>query len=472
MTPAPERQTRSLPVPVLASLVVGSMVGAGVFSLPAAFGSTAAGGGAILAWAVAGGGMLMLALVFQRLAVRRPELDSGILAYAKAGFGPYVGFFSGFGYWAAACVANVTYWVLVASTLSAVVPAFGDGGTWAAFAFGSVGLWVYHALIARGISQAAVINFIATVAKFVPLLLFVALIAFGNFSWDVFTDNLTGDDAVGSLGEQVRATMAITVFTFIGVEGASVYSRLARRREDVGRATVLGFLGVLALFVTVTMLAYGVLPRAELADLDQPSAAGVLEAAVGPWGAALVSVGLVISILGAYLAWTLLATEVLFEAARQEDAPRLLQRTNAQGVPIAALTATTLVTWLFLLLVRLSENAFDFSLELTSALALIPYLLTAGFGLKVALGDRRRAGAAVAIAAIAVVYTAWLVYALGLAYGLISLIVYAPATILYVRARRERGLRVFTPAEAVLCVVSVVGAVGAIVALATGAVTL
>ncbi|MDN4473088.1 basic amino acid/polyamine antiporter [Demequina zhanjiangensis] len=463
---------RTWPMPVLASMVIGSMVGAGVFSLPSSFAGSAGVAGAAIAWAVAGGGMLMLALVFQRLAVRRPDLDSGIVAYARAGFGSYVGFFSAFGYWASACIANVTYWVLLSSTLGAVVPGLGEGDTGWAFLFGTVGLWLFHLVIARGVSQAALLNAITTVAKIVPLVLFLAIVAVGGFSWDVFLENLRGDTTVlGPVAEQVRATMLVTVFVFLGVEGASVYSRYARRREDVGRATVVGFLSVLALFVAVTMLGYGVMPREELAGLRQPSVAGVLEAVVGPWGSWFIGIGLGISVLGAYLAWCLLAAEVLFEAATQEDAPRFLTRMNRHGVPIAALTATSVATQAFLIVTHFSASAFDFSLELTSALALLPYLLTAGFGLKEALGPRRWSGA-VAIASIAVVYTAYLVYAAGMKYLLLALLVYAPASLLYVWARRERGLRVFTPWEAALCVGSVTGAVVAVVALATGTITL
>src|SRR5262249_11662989 len=96
-----------LPLMTLAAMVVGSMVGAGVFSLPRNFAQATGVYGALIAWAIAGFGMLMLALVFQNLAVRKPDLDAGVYAYAKAGFGHYLGFFSAFGYWASACVGNV-----------------------------------------------------------------------------------------------------------------------------------------------------------------------------------------------------------------------------------------------------------------------------------------------------------------------------------------------------------------------------
>lgn len=462
-------RTRLLSLPMLIAMVVGSMVGAGVFSLPATFAGATGVYGALIAWAIAGGGMLLMALIFERLALARPDLDSGIFAYARAGFGPYVGFFSAFGYWAGACIANVTYWVLISSTLGAVVPALGEGDTFWALALGSAGIWTFHIVIARGIDTAAAINTITTIAKLVPLALFMLVIGFAGFSWETFTDNLWASDThtVGELASEVRATMLVTVFVFLGVEGASVFSRYARRREDVGRATVIGFLSVLALFVLVTMMSYGVLPRDELAALHQPSAAGVIEAAVGPWGGWMVGIGLLISVLGAYLAWTLLGAEVLFAAASGEDAPRTLARVNHAGVPIRALAATSGLSQVFLVIAFFSEDAFDFSLELTSAITILPYLLTAAFALKLALGGSRRAGS-LALAAGAFVYTCYLVYAMGLQYVLIALIVYAPATLMYVRARHERRLTVFTRLEAALCVAVTTGAVVGVWALGTG----
>ena len=110
-------------------MVVGSMIGSGVFLLPRRFGTETGVLGAIIAWTIAGTGMLMLAFVFQRLAMRKPDLDAGIFAYAKAGFGDYVGFNSAIGYWASACAGNTSYWVLITATMSAVVPAFGAGDT-------------------------------------------------------------------------------------------------------------------------------------------------------------------------------------------------------------------------------------------------------------------------------------------------------------------------------------------------------
>ncbi|TDE01029.1 basic amino acid/polyamine antiporter [Jiangella asiatica] len=459
----------------LTAMVVGSMVGAGVFSLPQRFGSETGVAGALVAWTVAGSGMLMLAFVFQTLAVRRPDLDAGVYAYAKAGFGEYLGFFSAFGYWASACVGNVTYWVLIMSTVGAVAPALGDGDTVLAIVLSTVGVWTFYLLIRRGTKEAAAINRIVTVAKVVPIIVFILLAVF-YLDPQVFADNWRGGDDLGSLYEQVRGTMLVTVFVFLGVEGASVYSRHARRRKDVGRATLLGFAMVLSIFASVTIVSYGILPHEELAELRQPSMAGVLEAAVGEWGEVFVSVGLIVSVLGAYLAWTLMAAEVLFVAAGDDDMPRFLGRSNAADVPGPALLLTTVLVQTVLIVTAFSEDAFNFALNLTSALTLIPFLLAAAYAVKLALGRDATwpSGSTrdVVVAGLATAYTAFLLYAAGPKYILVSFIIYAPATVLFVMARREQGRTVFTPRELVILAVSVLGAVIGVIALLQGWITL
>jgi arginine:ornithine antiporter / lysine permease len=470
---------KRLPMLTLAALVVGSMVGAGVFSLPGTFGQATGAFGALIAWGIAGFGMLMLALVFQSLAVRRPHLDAGVYAYAKAGFGELPGFLSAFGYWASACVGNVSYWVLVKSTLGQVIPAFGEGNTVLAVAVSSLGVWLFLWLIAGGVQGAATINRIVTVAKLIPIVVFIGICAFA-FDAGVFSGNWWGGEAAGGadLFAQVRATMLVTVFVFLGVEGASVYSRYAKKREDVGRATVLGFVSVLALFMSVTLLSYGILPRADLAELRQPSMAGVLESVVGAWGAAFISVGLLISVMGAYLAWTLMAAEVLFVAAKDNDMPRFLRRSNHSGTPIAAALLTSLLVQIVLVTTLFSDDAFTFTLSLTSALSLIPYLLAAAYALKMAVlgetyeGQSRARRTGLLVAALATTYTAFLIIAAGVTFVLLSCIIYAIGLSLFVMTRREQNSRIFTIPELVLSLVIVCGGVAGVVGLAAGVVTI
>ncbi|WP_277751691.1 basic amino acid/polyamine antiporter [Prescottella subtropica] len=474
-----EKTTRTMALPTLSAMVVGSMVGAGVFSLPRNFGQATGGLGALIAWAVAGTGMLMLAFVFQSLAVRRPDLDAGVYAYAKAGFGEYLGFFSAFGYWASTCVGNVSYWVLIKSTLGQVLPIFGDGNTIWAVLLSTVCIWAFHFMVLRGVQEAATINKIVTVAKLVPILFFIVVALF-FFDAGIFADNFLGGDAYSeSLFEQVRATMLVTVFVFLGIEGASVYSRYARKREDIGRATVLGFLSVLAIFASVTMVAYGIMPRDDLAALQQPSMSQVFESIVGTWGAWFISIGLIVSVLGAYLAWTLMASEVLFVAAKDRDMPSFLSRVNDRTVPVVALLFTTVLIQLVLFTTLFSDDAFTFTLKLCSALSLVPYLLAAAYALKLGwtretytdIQPERRTRELV-FAGIATFYTAFMIVAAGLEFLLLSCIVYAPGTILFALTRREAGKRLFSPWEAALFVAVTLGAITGIAGLATGAITI
>ena len=306
----------------LTAMVVGGMVGAGIFSLPRTFAGATGPFGAVIAWLIAGTGMYMLARVFQSLAERKPDLDAGVFAYAKAGFGDYPGFLSAFGYWIGSCIGNVSYWVLIKATLGAFFPVFGNGNTVTAIIVASVGIWLFHFMILKGVQQAAAINSIVTIAKIIPILVFIVILIF-SFKAHMFSANFYGGDLTGGLFEQVRATMLVTVFVFLGIEGASVYSRYAKKRSDVGAATIAGFIGVTGLMVLVSMLPYAVMARSDIAGMRQPSMAAVLEAVVGHWGAIFVSVGLIISVLGAYLAWSLICAEVLFAAAKTKDMPKI-----------------------------------------------------------------------------------------------------------------------------------------------------
>jgi arginine:ornithine antiporter/lysine permease len=483
------------------------MIGSGIFALPSAFGQATGALGAMIAWAVAGGGMLMLAFVFQTLSVRKPELDSGVYIYAKAGFGDYLGFSAAFGYWMGCCFADAACLILIKSTLGLFLPIFGDGTTPTALVSATALLWGVHFLVLRGVKEAALINTVATVAKIVPIVIFIIIAAVG-FQANTFAANFRGGERPGagpppsqtdaekpplyhiypdsegakpdatreteSVYVQVRNTMLVTVFVFVGIEGASVYSRYATKRSDVGLATVLGFLGVLCLLVFVTMLSYGILLRPDLAALRTPSLAGVLEAVVGHWGVVFISVGLLISVLGNYLSWSLLAAEVTFAAAKNGTMPAFLARENANKVPAGALWATNVMIQIILLISPFAEYAFLLVLKMTSAMTLVPYLLVAAYGLKLAWtgetynkAPRGRTGD-FARGTIATVYAAGMIYAGGVRFFLLSALIYAPGTILYFLARREQKGRLFTPVEWLVFAGVVVAALVGVYGLITG----
>lgn len=462
--------TQKLSLFALTSMVVGSMVGAGIFNLPGRFGTATGPFGAIIAWAIAGTGMYMLARVFQALAEKKPEIDSGVFAYAKEGFGNYMGFLSAFGYWLGSCLGNVFYWVLIGSTLGRFFPGvFGDGSTVIAIIVSLIGIWAFHFMILRGVEQAAFINVIVTIAKIVPIIVAILAMLFA-FNYTQFSANFFGgvDMPEKSLFAQVRDTMLITVFVFLGIEGASVYSRFAKTRADVGTATILGFVGVTGLMVAITLLPYAAMPRAAVAGVQNPSLAGVLELVVGHWGAVFISIGVLVSVLGAYLAWSLICAEVLFAAAKSADMPRLFVAQNGNKVPANALWLTNIVVSLFVISTYWSRDAFNFMLDMTSVTALLPYLLVAGYGVLLARrGEgyeetQHERGRDQVFAWIAVIYTIIMFVAAGLKYVLLVSVLFVPGTILYVWARREQKVQLFTSIELVIFAVTVVaGLIGA-----------
>jgi arginine:ornithine antiporter/lysine permease len=463
----------------LTAMVVGSMVGSGIFSLPRTFGNATGPFGAIIAWCIAAGGMYCLARVFQALAERKPDLDAGVYAYAKAGFGDYPGFLSALGYWIGSCIGNVSYWVLIKATLGAFFPVFGDGNTVTAILVASVGIWLFHFMILKGVQQAAFINQIVTIAKIIPILTFIVILFFA-FQGDLFRANFWGGEGYAdvSLFEQVRATMLVTVFVFLGIEGASVYSRYAQKRSDVGAATIMGFIGVTSLMVLVTLLPYAVLQRADIAGMRQPSMATVLEALVGHWGAVFISIGLLVSVLGAYLAWSLICAEVLSVAAKKMDMPRVFGTENQNKVPAAALWLTNIVVQLFVISTYWSQDAFTLMLNLTSVMALIPFFLVALYGFLLARRgetyDTRPEGrtAELVFAGIATIYTLFLIYAAGFKFLVLSAILYGPGTVLYFWTRREQGKKVFAPIEWIIFIIAAVLCIVGIHGLATGYITI
>ena len=463
----------------LVALVVGSMIGGGIFSLPQNMAASAGVGAVLIGWAITAVGMLTLAFVFQTLANRKPDLDGGVYAYAKAGFGDYMGFSSAWGYWISAWLGNVGYFVLLFSTLGYFFPVFGEGNTPAAIIGASILLWAVHFLVLRGIREAAFINLVTTVAKVVPLVLF-ALICLFAFRLDIFTADIwgIGTPELGGVMNQVRNMMLVTVWVFIGIEGASIFSSRAEKRSDVGKATVIGFITVLLFLVLVNVLSLGIMTQPELAGLQNPSMAAVLEHVVGHWGAVLISVGLIISLLGALLSWVLLCAEIMFAAAKDHTMPAFLRRENANQVPANALWLTNAMVQIFLVITLFSNSTYLSLIYLATSMILVPYLWSAAYAVLLAvrsetyqqaLAERRKD---LFIGSVALLYAIWLLYAGGVKYLLLSALLYAPGAILFAKAKREVGQPVFTPVEKLIFAAVVVGALVAAFGLYDGFLTL
>lgn len=457
-------------LPLLA-LVVGSMIGGGIFNLSRDVAETTAPGPAMIGWGITAVGMCCLALCFQNLANRRPDLDAGVYAYARALFGRLVGFLSAWGYWFSAWVGNIAYFVLLFGTLSLWFKGFGSGTTWPAIIAASVLLWGLHTLVIKGVRQAAIVNTISTIAKLIPIILFIIILIFA-FNFDIFTSDFWGTESgLGSVFDQTRGMMLVTVWVFIGIEGASIYSARAKNRRDVGKATVVGFLLVLVLLMMVNLLSHGVLRQAEIAGQAEPAMAGILESVIGHAGTVIVSVGLVISLFGALLAWLLIPVEIMQVAGEDGTMPKIFGRLNKNGSPYAALWLTNICMQITLILTGfMGEGVYNTMISLASSLILVPYLLSALYAAYLASTGKTyeknssARGRELALGVVASIYGVWLLYGAGLNYLLVATLLYAPGLIIHAWARKERGEKVFHgPVELALAAAMCIGAVLALV---------
>jgi arginine:ornithine antiporter/lysine permease len=381
----------------LTAMIIGSTIGGGIFTTAGDMAASGAHTGSVLiGWAICGIGMFGLMMCFFGLSRTRPDLINGVYSYAREGFGELVGFGSAWGYWVSALLCNVSYTTLLFGAIGYFFPAFGSGNNLLSVVCASVLIWLLNWLVLRGVKEAAALNIITTISKIIPILVFLVAVLFvGAFDWDIFTENFWGTDPTSGnhvlglpLSSQIKATTAATVWSFIGVEGAVVLSDRARRPSDVGRASLTGFIGILAIYVLVAVLSMGVLTTEELAALDNPQMAGILETAVGPWGAVLVNIGVILSLAGALLGWTILAADCPYSAAKQGVFTKAFTRANSHGSPTFSLYLTNGLIQLFLIVSLFSDSTYRVFYYMSATMIMVPYFLSALYYLKLLIQSR------------------------------------------------------------------------------------
>jgi arginine:ornithine antiporter/lysine permease len=458
-TATEDRGARKLGIVALTALVMGSMLGAGILSLPQNMAATSGAGAVVIAWIITILGMFMLALVFQNLTNRKPDVEGGVYGYARAGFGDFMGFNSAWGYWMSGWVGNVSLFVVMFSAIAGFGPFafFGDGNNWQSILASSVLLWLLTWIVLRGVHEAAFVNILTTIARVAPLILFIILVVLA-FNVHTFSMDFWGNPKLGSVLDQVKGSMLVTVWVYIGIEGATVYSTRALKKSDIGRATIVGFLLTSALLVAVSVLSLGVMSQADLANLKNPSAAGVLAHVVGPWGADLINACLVIAVGGELLAWTMLPAEIPYLGALDGVFPKAFGKVNKHNSPRNSLLLTNGLIQVMLLVTLYSSAGYLALLSLATSMVLVPYLLCGGYAWLVALrGDGYPAGDSarnrdMLIGVLATGYCVWLIYAAGIKYLLLSMILYAPGILFYWWAKRERGEKPFKGFELALAI--------------------
>lgn len=424
---------------VLSALVVGNMVGSGIFMLPRSLSEAASPAGVISAWLTTGFGVLMMALVFGNLAIRKPNLTGGPQIYAKELFKQgsqasiLAGFMSSWGYWVGNLAGNVAIITTFAGYLSTFFPILTSQANW--FSIGSftlkVGngltfivcsilLWGTHFIILRGMESAGKLNFVATVAKVAGFVVFiiVGLFAFEKSNILPFMSSRL-DDAGHTIGmmKQVNNAAINTLWAFIGVESAIVFATRAKKQSDVKRATILGLFVALGIYIGISTLVMGMLDQNTLIHSDKPMI-DAIQTVLGPIGGkVLAGIGL-ISLFGSTIGWIMLSAEVPYQAAKQGLFLPIFLKENKKGIPSFSLIVTNIVGQLlmFSTVSKSISGAFDFIIIIATLAFLVPYLISSVYQLKLVItgetykGVKSRAVDGV-IALLATIYSVWVIIA-------------------------------------------------------------
>lgn len=466
-----EEQEKRLGLLSLIALTVSSVIGGGVFNLMTDMANVASVGATTIALVLSGVGMGVYVVCLQILNQKLPQLDAGIYSYTDHAFGSFVGFNSALGYWLSVFLANVALASLVFSALSYFFNLFGDGQNIYSVIGASLLLWGMHFIFLRGANFASKINGIVTIAKLIPLFIFIisAIIAFDADLFSAETwGTINNEFSWSQVAPQIKSATMLSVWVFVGVEGAVVYSARAKNKKIVGKATALSFVLIISIYLLATVLSFAVLSREELAGLAKPGMAQVLESIVGPWGAILINLGVIISALGAWFACTMFAGEILYQGAKDNVFPHVFAIENKHEAPKYALILTNGLVQFFLLSLLVNKSAYNFMAILSSSTMLVPYLFVSLSLLKLAWDWKKGFSKEFVLALISSIYMAYCIFATGATYFLLTSLLFAPGMLLYLWSKKHAGEKPFNKAELVGAIALVACAIISIYLIATG----
>lgn len=394
------------------ALVVGNMIGSGIFLLPAAlapFGAISVAG-----WVVTSFGAIALALIFGRLA-RLTSRPGGPYAYTREAFGDFAGFLIAWGYWIALWSGNAAVAVAFVGYIGYVVPAVGENNLYG-LGVALTAIWFLTMINIRGIEGAGFVQVLTTVLKVLPLL------ALGILGWAWLDTSHFTPVNTSELPDYaaVSATAALTLWAYLGLESATVPSGNVYRPEvTIPRATIIGVLFAAVIYISVTVVAIGVLPKDLLAASSAPLA-DVAMAMWGPVGGVLIALGAIISTFGTLNGFTLLSGQVPYGAALDRVFPEEFASVSDRGTPANALVVSNLLAS-GLVIMNFSKGlveAFTFIILLATMASLVPYAFCAVAEIMIRvvrghnLNDPGLAGI-VGLGAVGFLYSIWAVYGSG-----------------------------------------------------------
>ena len=480
------KKTKGISLFALLAIIISGAIGGGVFNLANDLARGSTPGGVVISWLFIGFGILMLVLSFNRLITIKPDL-SGVSDYARAGFGDFVGFLSGWGYWISAWTGTIGFAILMMTSADYFFPgdfANSNGSlTILSVIIVSIISWILMLLVDRGVETAAAVNAIVMIAKLIPLVVFsitgIILFKANIFTqhfWQTFTTNFAADGSVkdfvwhamtaSGLLSQIKGSLLVMVWVFVGIEGAAMMGNRAKKKSDTAKATVIGLAVLLVIYVLLSLLPYGYMDQASLANVKAPGLVYILNEMVGGWGGSLMAVGLMISLLGAWLSWTMLPVEATQQLAEQKLLPSWFGKLNKYHAPSNSLLITQLMIQIFIIITYFVANAYNVFIYMATAVIMICYALVGAYLFKIGLKEASVKNILIGFFTFA--FQALALYLSGWQYVWLAMILYTIGFLLFIGAKKESHQSISVKEWLGMLVVTVLGVL-AIVVLICGA---
>ncbi|HVW96590.1 MAG TPA: amino acid permease [Mucilaginibacter sp.] len=400
------KSSKKLGIWTSTSLVVGSMIGAGVFLVPAAmapFGSVS-----LLGWIFSAIGAFFIAKVFSGLSSMVSKSIGGPYAYTRSGFGDFAGFMIAWGYYISIITANAAIAISFVSALSTFFPGLATNAV-AAVATGLGAIWFLSWINMRGVTTSGRVQLITSILKLLPLVVISFAGLFFIHAANFHPFNNTG----GSVYDAINTTAAITLFSFVGIECATIPAESVENpKKTISRATMLGLIICTIVYLLGSVSIMGIIPPEKLAHSPTPyadAAAIIFGNNARYWAGA----GMAIAAFGALNGWTLIQGQLPYAIARDNLFPPVFGWKNKRGAPFVGILVSSTFVSLFMVMnyTRGLVDQFKILILLSTFTTLVPYLFCAAAYLIVKLKTKREANgklwASLLIGILAFAYSLW-----------------------------------------------------------------
>ena len=425
------KQNEKIGLLAATSLVVGNIIGAGIFVLPASLGKF--GSISIVGWLFTATGALILAKIFSNFSKIVKGKSGGPYLYSKVVFGDFIGFLVAWGYWISCWVNNAAIAVAIVSALSFFIPELVTNSFYSTL-MGLSFIWIFTYTSSRGIKSSGNIQILTTIAKLIPLFLII-LFGFLVFDLEIFPEfNLTNQNDF----EILPIVAVMTLYAFLGLECASIPAEnIENPEKTIPKATMAGTLISTLIYILSTIVLFGVIPLETLINSPAPFAeAG--EIIGGKYFGFLISAGAAISAIGALNGWILITSYMPMTMADDNLFPKIFSKKNKKGFPFISLLLGSVLTS-FVMTMNYTDglvDRFEFLILLTTLSTLIPYFFVSASYILFHIEKsilKIKSFKSVFLGIFGTIYSVWAIFGSGIesiVYGTILLIIGIPIYII------------------------------------------